>query len=385
MRMTNQNLLIHWGTQLLFVGLILLGGMPTVLAQGTGERDGVGRGGQTNGRKNWDIPLNGPLSKDDPRARLSPEWEHAKEMPLPTDSIAGVTLGNPYGSSRIEYHIDSAAEMLEPTARGEESDSQLNRAISDPFLQQGSMGSSVEYSDDDSLTNKADHTGQLEIIIGNDDRQLLSPTNFYPRSAVTKLFVRMGNGANYVCSGALISARHVLTAAHCIYSRSDGGWATRVEAVPGLDDRYQPFGSAFARTMRTYQAWTTSTDRNYDFALVTLDRPIGLATGWFGYAYYPDVDNYISRLMGYPADLDGGRRLYFDYDRIVSSTFFTVDHHIDTMGGSSGSGIYEIRNGSRYIFAVHVAGFSGSPRYNVGVRITSRRFDDLRSWIASDN
>ena len=81
-------------------------------------------------------------------------------------------------------------------------------------------------------------------------------------------------------SGTLIAAKYVITAGHRVNSGSDGGWAMRIEVVPGYDNGYRPFGTAFAARFRSDTGWTTYRLPEDDFALITLDRTIGYSTGW---------------------------------------------------------------------------------------------------------
>jgi V8-like Glu-specific endopeptidase len=217
-------------------------------------------------------------------------------------------------------------------------------------------------------------------VIGPDNRVRISPTTSYPWRAMTKLRMTFPNGSQATCSGAMVSSKYTLTAGHCVHSVSRGGWATSIEVIPGLDGTYKPYGSAYATRLRSYVGWTQNQDSNYDFALITLDRHIGNSTGWFGYASYGTVDGLTGNLGGYPGDLSGGTRLYYHWGTILSSTADRVYYTIDTFNGQSGSGVYRINNGSRYIFAVHTSGYT---TYNGGTRITSGRFYDLSAWIAS--
>jgi len=45
-------------------------------------------------------------------------------------------------------------------------------------------------------------------------------------------------------SGAIIDEFHVLTCGHNVYLHDNGGWASSVEVIPGMDGSYEPFGSA---------------------------------------------------------------------------------------------------------------------------------------------
>ncbi len=76
--------------------------------------------------------------------------------------------------------------------------------------------------------------------------------------------------------------------------------------------------------------------------------------------------------------------LYYHYGPIASSTSYRLSYQIDTSGGQSGSGIYYKDNASkRYVFGVHTNGTSSPTGYNSGTRLDSKKFNDLKSWIAS--
>src|SRR5205814_884371 len=129
---------------------------------------------------------------------------------------------------------------------------------------------------------------RIQQVIGPDDR-VHPAVNAYPQTAVCKLFITFKDGSQFIGSGALISPKHVLTAGHCVYGSDHGGWVKSIEVVPGLDGRYEPFGSAWATQMRCYRGWVEKEIRDHDFALITLDHEIGHASGWFGYATYTNV------------------------------------------------------------------------------------------------
>lgn len=338
--------------------------------------------------RNRDLPLDGPYSKNDPRAKLSRKLQNIRAIHRSVRATAGASNGDHQATLGAEYDIRDGREVNE-TNPGEIDNNRLsNLTSSDLQLRAGTIGSSVVPNHEDLVNEKSQAGGDAtNVVIGTDDRQLQNPTNFYPRSAITKLFVTMKNGNEYHCSGTLISSQHVLTAAHCIYSHDDGGWADSVEVVPGLNGDYKPFGSAYSTKLRTYIGWTIFRDTDYDLALITLDRHIGFATGWFGYGYFSSIAGETGRIMGYPLDLSDGLQNYFDYDRITHNTSNKLFHNIDATAGQGGSGIYRIINGDRYVIAVASLDefdYERGDNINCGTIITSKRYSDLKSWIDSE-
>ncbi len=94
-----------------------------------------------------------------------------------------------------------------------------------------------------------------ESIIGTDGRVRITPTTVSPFKAVCKIKVWWGLD-EYMGSGAMVSIKHVLTAAHVIYSIERGGWADRVDVIPAKDNGFWPFRVGYTTFIRTYTAWT---------------------------------------------------------------------------------------------------------------------------------
>lgn len=222
--------------------------------------------------------------------------------------------------------------------------------------------------------------------------QVADPTSgVYPRQVrLNPSFIdNQGIVRGKVGSGTLIDAYHVLTAAHCVY-QLDGSeypdhWAVSITATPCFGTGGEIFGTASAFQLHAWSNYTDDADWDHDIAVITLDRPIGALTGWWGYGYNTDYDYYSSGTWthaGYPSeDPFDGQILYENfgtYDETPTPGWdYRIGYFMPTWGGTSGAGT--IRDGMA--FGV----FSGSNRidHTEDVILTPTKYSHIQGWIAA--
>ena len=121
----------------------------------------------------------------------------------------------------------------------------------------------------------------LEVIIGTDDRLGISATIQIPWRRICALRITFPTGATYRGTGFFVGPRAVATAGHCVFIRSQGGWARRIEVIPGCNGTQRPFGQVVATSFRSVAGWVNQGKPESDYGCVVL--PKGAFGGNFGY------------------------------------------------------------------------------------------------------
>lgn len=195
-----------------------------------------------------------------------------------------------------------------------------------------------------------------------------------------------------VCSGAMVDAETVMTAGHCIYKHdldSQGnkyGWANRIWVYPGWDGNgltlgtpqvIETHGYMQSAGLGAFTGWTQNQSFDWDIGLIRTSRAAGMLTGWFGRAWGIGCSTIQGRTYhnaSFPGEgcglpgLHNGRDMYYWSGGIDSCPGNQLEINTSPgcfsalWGGQSGSGLYYIDGGTRFIHGVA----SNSNRTTIG-------------------
>jgi hypothetical protein len=156
-----------------------------------------------------------------------------------------------------------------------------------------------------------------------------------PHSLVGKLLFSKGGQDSY-CTAQLVGDNNsmIITAAHCVRDENDGKFYTKFSFIPGFEDGTQRF--AGVTCVGTWSAFPHATLPNYalDYAFGRLDVAMN---AHLGLKSRLPASEWIS--VGYPEDVDGGRKQQFvrGGKRSVISNIVEMTENLMN-GGASGGG-----------------------------------------------
>ncbi|WP_153398731.1 trypsin-like serine peptidase [Chryseobacterium vaccae] len=197
-------------------------------------------------------------------------------------------------------------------------------------------------------------------IFGPDQRRVFNSTA-YPWRCVGRVESPLGTG-----SGVMIGPRHLLTCSHIVdwQPNNNTGW---LKFTPMYYNGSAPYGSAWG--VLTYYKYKVagptvdSTEIQYDYVVIVLDRPIGNSTGWMGSKSYTDSWDggaYWTH-AGYPGDLTGTQRPTYQTGIALDGDFWSADdnesmsHKADIWPGQSGGPFWGYWDGAPYAVATQSA------------------------------
>ncbi|MEZ6057589.1 MAG: trypsin-like serine protease [Planctomycetaceae bacterium] len=229
----------------------------------------------------------------------------------------------------------------------------------------------------------------IEVIVGNPTWKRVSNTKAKTYRSVCYLEMTFPYG-NRIATASLVGKRVLVSNAHCVYSSELGEWATSIRVVPGKNSTgssSEPYGSLTTSLYYTPYAWTYGSESNRDYEIswiilpsATLYNKVGY---YFGYKTTTDSELRTMNLnmSGYPGKKNIEQwREYVKTDQVVYTNQFK--HYFDTVGGSSGSPMYQLKSGSRYIVGVNCAEVTSAPVYNIATRMTSSYFNITKDFKA---
>ena len=125
----------------------------------------------------------------------------------------------------------------------------------------------------------------------------------FPYKAIGKVFYTGTDGVDYVCSGASIGGRAVLTAGHCV-SDEKGTYYTNWIFVPAYHNREEPFGKWVGSSFLTFDSYHNGGNMARDVAFGVVKNEMGVKlsqkVGNLGLAYNFSAVQHWS-MFGYPA------------------------------------------------------------------------------------
>ena len=285
-------------------------------------------------------------------------------------------------SDGFEYELGSVEEImadLSPDIAGQgtyEKELPVNRALNDipnPYTNDdvGAAGSDPALRDlVKSLKQQRHQIAEKSCVIGFDNRQMVSPPNRFPFTAIGKI--------DYGCTGTFIAKRTILTAGHCVHEGGLGGrWAQNLNFHRCKD--CDP-NNGYKHTWKwavSFLGWTLRGLANFDIAVIIVHEPSPAQMVFKSESHLlPEKIN----IAGYPYDIPG-QCMWLSSCTLTEANEHVLLYPCDTNKGMSGSAVYKYCpvSNTPVINAVHVRrqGFF----INIGTRITAFYERRIREWI----
>ncbi|TDH19954.1 serine protease [Segetibacter sp. 3557_3] len=217
----------------------------------------------------------------------------------------------------------------------------------------------------------------MEVIIDTDERIQITNTTDVPFRRICHLSIKAADGTSYLGTGFFIGPRTIITAGHCVYIHEHGGWPQQIIVSPGRNLANRPYGQIVATSFASVKGWVDNQSRNHDYGVIHLAKTdkVSPAIGSFGFGKFSDDSIMAKELStaGYPGDKPSGTMM-FNSRRATAVDANTIVYEIDTVGGQSGSPVYDENN---VVVGIHTNGASSG---NSATRINQSVFNNLNKW-----
>jgi glutamyl endopeptidase len=220
-----------------------------------------------------------------------------------------------------------------------------------------------------------------ESVIGWDSR-IRTYTTAYPNRAI--VFIEI-NGA-HLCTGFMYARNMVATAGHCVHTGgSSGAWRNRLQmrVYPGRDRTVSPYGFCTVARLHSVVGWTVNNNFRFDYGAMRLNCNVGNTVGWFG-LYDGGTLNSAAMISGYPGDKP--RDQWASGDKIRTVTAEMIAYRMDTIGGHSGSPVWNDRADGTFgtgtwAVGVHNYGVGAiGTNSNSAARLSAARISNYVAW-----
>lgn len=168
----------------------------------------------------------------------------------------------------------------------------------------------------------------------------------YPYKTVGKLFFTKPGIGDYLCSGAVIKPRVILTAGHCVHNGNgnNNGFYTNFRFIPAYRDGAAPYQTWRGVYVITTSDWYTgggNVPNPADYAMIEVAdnsfsgtlRKIGDIVGYLGYQIQSLIPNHAT-LLGYPGNLDNGEKMH----QVTAGSFQSQSPNCALYGSDMGEG-----------------------------------------------
>lgn len=198
-------------------------------------------------------------------------------------------------------------------------------------------------------------------------------TGDYPLRTATSIQYYYGDSLQMGCSGIMVAPNMVLTAAHCMYNFAAHAFAyDSILISPGYTNGLVPAGLAATSVKNVYLFKQFYDGASWqDIALLELNLPIGLETGWVGMGFDTDTAwfrNKTFHKLSYPAFphpgdpslVYNGDTMYYNYgyiDQLSGGYMGVMSPEATGIPGQSGSSLFYTDNTSYQSYGVFC--FSG--------------------------
>lgn len=219
-----------------------------------------------------------------------------------------------------------------------------------------------------------------QSIIGTDERERVMNTTSKPFYGIVYIHASFSNNTYTPSTGFMISENCILTGAHCVYS--NGELCTKVTVYPGRNGDTYTLKTTSTKVYLS-SAYKTDPKAENDYAIIKLDEPLGLTTGWFGINVATDSELLNKPIMtaGYPDEkANGDYRELWRASGIVNSVSTSKFYHTaDTTSGQSGSPVYFYNTaaGEYQAIGIHTNGTTNSNVFTNSCRRITAAFYDM--------